>query len=138
VIPVAERYLEQHCGDLLIESLKQAVAYERGEPGAAVRVVTRTARNTRIAAPPAYSPERITRIRERLGLSQAVFASALNVSPGTVRSWEQGVRQPSGSALRLLQIAETAPDQFSAYLSELVTGSEARRLGRSKSTTPVG
>src|SRR5947208_697147 len=99
VIPVDERYLEQSFGDLLIESLKQAVAYERVEPGAPVRVVRRTARNTRIAAPPAYGPERIAEIREQLGLSQAVFASALNVSPGTVRSWEQGLRHPSGSAL---------------------------------------
>lgn len=125
-----ERYIEQHFGDLLIESLKQAVAYERGDPDAPVRVVTRTARNTRVAAPPDYSPQRIAQVRESLGLSQAVFASALNVSPGTVRSWEQGTRRPSGAARRLIQFAETAPDRFGSYLGELAPAGSKRRLSR--------
>jgi DNA-binding transcriptional regulator YiaG len=33
----------------------------------------------------------------------------LNVSPATVRAWEQGVRVPDGPSLRLLEIAERQP-----------------------------
>jgi len=60
--------------------------------------------------PPAYSAERITAIRQRLALSQRLFAGSLHVSLPTVRAWEQGTRKPEGAALRLLEIAETHPE----------------------------
>ena len=44
-----------------------------------------------------------------LRVSQAVFARLLNVSAKTVQSWEQGARQPSESARRLLQVFSVAP-----------------------------
>ncbi len=49
-------------------------------------------------------------VRERLGLSQPVFARALNVSLGTVRGWEQGARRPDGPTQRLLEVAERHPE----------------------------
>jgi len=33
----------------------------------------------------------------------------LNVTPATVRSWEQGVRRPGKAALKLLQIVKKEP-----------------------------
>jgi putative transcriptional regulator len=45
-------------------------------------------------------------------LSQPVFAAALNVSPETIRAWEQGKREPEGATLRLLEVAEQHPDVF--------------------------
>jgi len=42
-------------------------------------------------------------------MSQAYFAALLNVSPKTVQSWEQGIREPSDSSLWLLQIVEKNP-----------------------------
>jgi putative transcriptional regulator len=45
-----------------------------------------------------------------MGLSQAVFADALNVSRETVRAWEQGKREPGGATLRLLEVAERHPE----------------------------
>ena len=59
---------------------------------------------------PRYTPDQIRQIRRTLDISQHVFAVALNVSRGAVRSWEQGTRQPDGAAMRLLHIAETHPD----------------------------
>ena len=47
--------------------------------------------------------------RERLGLSQAEFATAFGVSVSTVRNWEQGRRTPSGAARTLLLIAAKNP-----------------------------
>jgi DNA-binding transcriptional regulator YiaG len=54
-------------------------------------------------------PAEIRRIRTRLQLSQPEFADFLCTSVGTVRSWEQGVRKPQMSALRLLVIAKEKP-----------------------------
>lgn len=51
-------------------------------------------------------------------MSPRVFAEALNVSSGTVAAWEQGDRQPSGAALRLLEVAATAPEWFLSHVRE--------------------
>ena len=37
-------------------------------------------------------------------LSQPVFAAYLNLSPSTIRQWENGDKEPSGSSLKLLNI----------------------------------
>ena len=59
-----------------------------------------------VSQPDSYSADRIKALRERLDVSQAVFALLLNTSRSAVRQWEQGSRSPTGSALRLLQILE--------------------------------
>ena len=51
----------------------------------------------------------IQRIREKTNLSQTVFAKVLNVSPSSVRQWEQGKRKPTGSTKVLLEILEKHP-----------------------------
>lgn len=59
--------------------------------------------------PPEYSPERIIAIRTSTAkMSQAVFASLLNVSISTVQKWESPVanKRPSGASARLLQLVE--------------------------------
>jgi putative transcriptional regulator len=48
-------------------------------------------------------------VRESVGLSQPIFAKALNVSVGTVRGWEQGARIPDGPSRRLLEVVERHP-----------------------------
>lgn len=58
------------------------------------------------ACPDAFSAEAVKALRARLGVSQAVLAVVLNTSRSAVRQWEQGVRNPSGSALRLLQVLD--------------------------------
>jgi len=52
----------------------------------------------------------IRAIRIRLNVSQEVFARMLNVPIVTAASWETGHRNPSGAALRLLQIAQKRPE----------------------------
>ena len=64
----------------------------------------------RSSAALADNMERSRRVRRRLNVSQREFAELLNVSVGTVRSWEQGLRTPDGAAQRLLDIAERQPD----------------------------
>ena len=96
-------------GQRLIDSAREAVAIEKGEKKAA-RVTRYTAAEARVEAPPRYVAERIREIRDHMGLSQPVFAAALNVSPETVRAWEQGKREPDGPTLRLLEVAERHPE----------------------------
>lgn len=95
----------------LREGLLDAIAFERGELiGARVDRVLVTSRQAEAEAPPAFGPRRIIELRTKtMQLSQTMFASALNVSPETVRAWEQGKHTPGGPALRLLEIAELDP-----------------------------
>jgi DNA-binding transcriptional regulator YiaG len=65
------------------------------------------------------SPEKIASIRkEVLDVSQNIFAKLLNVSPQAVHAWEQGLKQPSGMAIRLLKIAENTPEIFLGLVEE--------------------
>lgn len=101
---------EENFGDLLIEALTEARAVARGDAEPARRVRRpMTARTTAVRPPPVYGADKIQEIREKMGLSQAVFARVLNASSDTVKAWEQGKRQPDGMALTLLEIAERHP-----------------------------
>jgi len=61
----------------------------------------------------------IRAVRETLGMSQPVFTSVLSVSVSAVRAWEQGLRQPNGTALRLIAILRENP----AYGERLLSAS---------------
>ena len=55
---------------------------------------------------PSYPARKILKLREKFKVSQAVFAALLNVSASTVQKWEQGQKEPSSVANRLLQVVE--------------------------------
>jgi putative transcriptional regulator len=85
------------------QALRDALAYEQGK---AVDF-----RTTELPAPAKpLRPREIRAIRESMHASQVKFAKLLNVSPNTVESWEQGVRQPRHAALKLLAIAQRHPE----------------------------
>ncbi len=86
----------------LLGSMREALAHAQGRLTLKTTKVPRPARR--------ISPANIARIRHALKASTPVFAAYLNVTPDTVRSWEKNRRQPSGPALRLLQIAEKQPE----------------------------
>lgn len=50
------------------------------------------------------SPKQIAELRKKAGVSQAVFASYLNVTTGLVSQWERGEKQPRGPSLKLLAL----------------------------------
>lgn len=52
------------------------------------------------------SPHKIKSLRERVHVSQAVFAAVLNTSLSTVQKWEVGDKKPSGPSLKLLNLIE--------------------------------
>lgn len=81
----------------LKEGLQEAIDYERGKG---------TAKRTTYVIDPVkkYSNVDIKRIRNRAGMTQAVFADYLGVSPKTIEAWELGRTHPTGPANRLLDI----------------------------------
>ena len=105
----------RNLGELLIQAMQDAIAYERGElTGVRTKTVTRMGPAVHVEAPPEYSADEIAGIRKSLAQSQQVFARSLAVSPQTVRAWEQGARRPDGAARRLLQIAAERPEVFTS------------------------
>lgn len=86
----------------LTESLGQAIEHAQG--------TRRDLRTITLPRPPqTMSKEDILALRQELNWSQSIFARALNVSVKTVQSWEQGARNPSDAALKLLAIAKKNP-----------------------------
>jgi putative transcriptional regulator len=55
---------------------------------------------------PLMSAAEIAKVRERAGVSQAVFGGFLNVETQTVSMWERGARRPTGAALKLLHVVK--------------------------------
>jgi putative transcriptional regulator len=72
--------------------------------------------------PEPMTAKQITRLRrQKLGMSQSVFAGVLNTATQTVQAWEQGRNRPSGAALRLLRLVERRPE----VVKDVLSGSDA-------------
>jgi len=52
------------------------------------------------------SPEEIVQLRKKAGVSQAVFASYLNVTVSLISKWERGEKHPRGPSLKLLSLVQ--------------------------------
>ena len=50
------------------------------------------------------TPSQIRALRISNKVSQTVFAAYLNISASTVRQWENGDKEPSGTSLKLLNL----------------------------------
>lgn len=60
--------------------------------------------------PPEIDAATLAALRLRASMSQSVFARMLSVSTKTLQSWEQGIRQPSGASLRIIQMFSEHPE----------------------------
>lgn len=58
-----------------------------------------------------YQPQvvDVSRLRERLSLTQEQFAARFGFSVATLRHWERGDRSPSGASLVLLNVIDRNP-----------------------------
>ncbi len=82
----------------LLESIEEMKAYQCGEadvPAGRVHFVGEP------------DPREI---RRRMGLSQEDFAYVLGINIKTLQNWEQGRREPTGPAMKLLQVAAAHPE----------------------------
>jgi putative transcriptional regulator len=73
-----------------------------------------TVRTVSIPEPGKYSPTAVRKLRDQLGMSQAVFAELLGVSRVWVQGWERGVRHPSPLARRLMDTIRADPASWLA------------------------
>lgn len=111
---------EKSVGELMIEGAREALAHKRGELKMVRATRSKvTVRRVDVSPPPDYRGDDVQRVREALGLSQAVFASLLGASASTVRAWERGARRPSDMARRLLELADRQPEVFDEDLTSL-------------------
>jgi putative transcriptional regulator len=60
----------------------------------------------------------VKEIRRATGLSQAKFASIVDVQVGTLRNWEQGRREPTGPAKALLRAISKDPKHVLEALAD--------------------
>lgn len=115
--------MERKLFEELLESANEALAHAKGK---------RDLRTTVLSAPPKPMGARdVRRLRERLDASQTVFAAYLNVSTKLVQAWEADRRTPEGAALRLLRLAEQAPELL---LSETTNHRQRQTTRRKKAS----
>jgi putative transcriptional regulator len=93
-------------GDLLIQSMTEIRDHLRGEPGKL------TIKTVEIPDPPHFDAKAVHRLRDRLELSQGLFAKLLGVSRKLVEAWETGTRVPSPMARRLLEAVGRNPSVY--------------------------
>jgi putative transcriptional regulator len=77
---------------------------------------------TRLKSPmvrriPPLDAKRIRRIREKTGLTQAMFASSLRIPVSTYRNWEQARTKPDPVARSLLYLVERDPKRVLGLLA---------------------
>jgi putative transcriptional regulator len=105
--PVPTRKKSTAAGRRLIAAMHNVVAYVNGDTSVG-RVV--------YPKPPAVD---VLAVRTKTGLSQTEFARKFMLAPGTVRNWEQGIRQPEGATRLLLAVIDQAPEVVSRIAEDL-------------------
>ena len=102
----------RNIGQELITGLKEAIAHRRGEINL---------KNTEIelpSLPKAWSSKKITELRiKKLKVSQSILAAYLGVTASALQGWEQGSKNPSGSARRLLELLDQDPERILSMIS---------------------
>lgn len=97
---------KRNLGDMLVQSLTEVRDGLRGEAGKL------TLKSMEIPDPPQFTAVAIRKLRNRLALSQGLFAKLLGVSRKLVEAWEAGTRTPSPMACRLLDAITRSPSLF--------------------------
>lgn len=100
-------------GQGLLKGLKEAIAFENK------KMDLRTTTIEIPDLPPEFNKTEVKAVRERLNVSQPIFAKILGVSSDTVKAWERGANRPSGSSARLIQIAKEEPQAFQQIMQRL-------------------
>ena len=88
----------QTVGESIIQGLKEAIAWTKGE-------------NDNVRVTLVHVPEvDVRKVRMKMGLSQAQFATKFGFPPATLRNWEQGRSHPDAPTRVLLAVIAKHPD----------------------------
>lgn len=76
-----------------------------------------TLKTHRVSAPtPEITPADLVTVRQKLNLSQAVFAQYLHAGLKTYQNWEQGKARPNKQAVLLIRMIEKSPQTLSQLM----------------------
>jgi DNA-binding transcriptional regulator YiaG len=101
-------------GREIVASLAEAIEVERSGAPIESRFTVRTVELP--DQPAAYDAVAVRATRDRIGVSQTIFAHLLGVSPMLVRAWEQDQRAPALWARRLLDEMNRDPRHWRRML----------------------
>lgn len=88
----------QTVGEGIIQGLNEAIAWTRGE-------------STKVRVTLVHIPEvDVRKVRAKMGLSQAEFATKFGLPPATLRNWEQGRSRPDAPTRVLLAVIAKHPE----------------------------
>lgn len=93
-------------GGRIVEGLKEALAWSKGEPS--------SARVNLVRVPDID----IRELRRGMGLSQSQFATKFGLPPGTLRNWEQGRARPDAPTRVLLAVIAKHPEAVADVLDK--------------------
>src|ERR1700733_2073139 len=97
-------------GAALLEGLREAVAWKRGEAALPVRNA------------PSLTAERVKAIRKRSRRPREKFSRRFGIPVRTLEGWEQGRRQPDPAASVLLRVIERNPKVAEEGVEERKSG----------------
>src|SRR5580693_3201727 len=93
-------------GERIVEGLEQAIAWTRGD-------------NDNVRVTLVHVPEvDVRKVRTKMGLSQAQFATKFGFPPATLRNWEQGRSRPDAPTRVPLAVIAKHPEAVEEVLSE--------------------
>ena len=96
----------QTVGENIIDGLRQAVAWTKGE-------------NENVRVTMVHVPEvDVREVRAKMGLSQAQFATRFGLPPATLRNWEQGRSRPDAPTRVLLAVIAKHPEAVEDVLGK--------------------
>ncbi|MFZ2109696.1 MAG: transcriptional regulator [Roseiarcus sp.] len=93
-------------GGALLEGLREAVAWKRGEVALPVRNA------------PSLTAERVKAIRKSVAKTSREFSRRFGIPVRTLEGWEQGRRQPDPAASVLLRVIERNPKAVEEVVGE--------------------
>jgi putative transcriptional regulator len=98
---------KRNIGDEILQGMEDAISYVRGKKTSAVV--------HKVEIPDEID---VRLIRENLHLSRQAFADRFGFSSRTLQHWEQGDRNPQGSAKVLLLLLQREPAIIESILSQ--------------------
>jgi putative transcriptional regulator len=114
----------KNVGDRIIESLTELRDVLRSGVPLKEKFTVRT---VEVPDPEPFDAGRVQALRAKLQVSQPVFARLLGVSTILAQSWEQGVREPSPLARRLLAEMERDPRRWKRMIVTVSEPAHGRR-----------
>lgn len=107
-----EKVTKDNFESLLLKSASEAVAHIKEDLSLTERIASL------IEEPPEFSKTKIKKVRTKLGVSQSVFARIFGESTSAIQHWEQGKRNMSKSARRLLDLIEKDPETIFGLITK--------------------